>query len=55
MPKNTEQQDRHSAPVQEILGTMPSWITRWGITIILLILIGVLVCGYLYLGKSLSL
>lgn len=24
----------YSEPVQEILGTIPSWITRWGVTII---------------------
>jgi len=24
----------HSEPVQEIMGTIPSWITRWGVTVI---------------------
>lgn len=33
----------HSEPVQEIMGTIPSWITRWGVTIIFSILFLVLV------------
>lgn len=33
----------HSEPVQEIMGTIPSWITRWGVTIIFSILLLVLV------------
>lgn len=28
------EQDRHSEPVQEIMGTIPSWIIRWGVTVI---------------------
>lgn len=28
----------HSEPVQEILGAIPAWITRWGITIIFALL-----------------
>jgi len=31
MPANTENRSRE---VQEIMGRMPSWITRWGITVI---------------------
>jgi len=33
----------HSEPVQEIMGTIPSWITRWGVTIIFSILVLILV------------
>lgn len=33
----------HSEPVQEIMGVIPSWITRWGVTIILSILLVILI------------
>lgn len=34
--------DQHSEEVQELMGTVPSWIQRWGISLIALILIGAL-------------
>lgn len=34
--------DLHSEEVQELMGAVPSWIQRWGITLIALILIGAL-------------
>lgn len=34
----------HSEEVQEIMGRKPTWILRWGITTILLILIGIIAC-----------
>ena len=40
----------HSEPVQEIMGTIPSWITRWGVTVIFavfaLIVIGCCIIRY---------
>lgn len=40
-------EDRHisynSEPVQEIMGTIPPWITRWGVTLIFSILLFVLI------------
>jgi len=33
----------HSDEVQEIMGRQPAWILRWGITIILLIIIGIVI------------
>lgn len=34
MPERKSIEGFHSDPVQEIMGTIPSWITRWGITVI---------------------
>ena len=34
MDENNKNVLLHSEPVQEILGAIPAWITRWGITII---------------------
>lgn len=34
MPERKNIEGFHSEPVQEIMGTIPSWITRWGITVI---------------------
>lgn len=40
----TEKKKSHySAPVQEIMGTVPSWIVRWGVSVILGILLIILV------------
>lgn len=43
-------QDLHSEPVQEIMGTIPSWIIRWGVAVIAsvfaLIVIGCCVIKY---------
>lgn len=36
----------HSDDVQEIMGRQPVWILRWGITVFLLILIGIIVACY---------
>ena len=41
MPESTNSPYQHSVPVQEIMGTMPSWITRWGITIIFMVLLSI--------------
>ena len=49
MPHNREI-NYHSEPVQEIMGTIPSWITRWGVTVIFavftLIVIGCCIIRY---------
>lgn len=37
-----------SEEVQEILGTPPGWIIRWGITIMLLVVVVLLIGSYLY-------
>ena len=39
MANISEIESYHSAPVQEIMGTIPSWITRWGITVISAVLV----------------
>ena len=36
---NDAKQEYYSAPVQEILGFIPSWMIRWGITVILFLLV----------------
>lgn len=36
----------YSEEAQEILGKIPSWIVRWGITVILVIFGGILICCY---------
>lgn len=36
----------HSEEVQEILGHRPAWILRWGITVIILILVGIILACY---------
>lgn len=46
MPESYKRDNSHSVPVQEIMGTMPAWITRWGITIIFFVLISILVGSY---------
>lgn len=33
----------HCEPVQEIMGTIPSWITRWGVTVLFFILLVILI------------
>ena len=49
MPHNRDI-NYHSEPVQEIMGTIPSWITRWGVTVIFavftLIVIGCCIIRY---------
>jgi hypothetical protein len=37
-----------SEPVQEILGTVPPWIIRWGITLFLIIVILILVGSWFF-------
>ena len=36
----------HSNEVQEIMGRQPAWILRWGITVLILILTGIIVACY---------
>lgn len=36
----------HSEEVQEIMGRQPAWILRWGITVLILILTGIIVACY---------
>lgn len=49
MPDNRDL-SYHSEPVQEIMGSIPSWITRWGVTVLfsvfLLIVIGCCIIKY---------
>lgn len=47
MPESFDTHNHHSVPVQEIMGTMPVWITRWGITILFSILMCVILGCYL--------
>lgn len=47
MPESSNNQSHHSVPVQEIMGVMPSWITRWGITILFSILLCILLGCFL--------
>ena len=50
--KGTPQQERqtystsHSDEVQEIMGRQPAWILRWGITVLMLILAGIILACY---------
>lgn len=44
MSVHKEDSKHYSEPVQEIMGSVPSWITRWGITLICLVF-AVLVIG----------
>lgn len=48
MPNNED--SYYSGPVQEIMGSIPSWITRWGVTVIVgivvLIIIGCCIIKY---------
>ena len=37
--KEKEHIEFHSEPYQEIMGTIPSWITRWGVVLIFLIVL----------------
>jgi hypothetical protein len=37
-----------SPPVQEILGRPPRWIIRWGITVILIVIVGLFVGSYFF-------
>lgn len=50
MTKKKENEQYHSEPVQEILGIIPSWITRWGITltfsILMFLLLGCCLINY---------
>ena len=43
-----EKIELRSEEVQEILGTPPRWIVRWGITIILLVVIILFAGSYLF-------
>lgn len=39
MATNQKRKKNYSEPVQEIMGAKPSWIVRWGITVIFAILV----------------
>jgi len=41
-----QEETYHSPVVQEIMGTVPSWITRWGISVIACLMVVVLVGCY---------
>ena len=44
-----------SEPVQEIMGTIPSWITRWGVTVLLLVLALILIgCCFVRYPRTMS-
>lgn len=43
MPVENQNIEIHSDEVQDIIGAVPSWIVRWGITVILSIIIGILI------------
>ena len=40
------ERDFHSEEVQQIMGRLPSWILRWGITVILAIFAGIIAGCY---------
>ena len=48
--RHLQEQTHHNGPVQEILGAIPSWIIRWGVTVIAavfaLIVIGCCIIKY---------
>lgn len=45
--------DLHSEEVQELMGAVPSWIQRWGISLIAIILAGtIILCNYIYLPQK---
>lgn len=45
--------DLHSEEVQELMGAVPSWIQRWGISLVALILIvAIIICNYIYLPQK---
>lgn len=45
--------DLHSEEVQELMGTVPSWIQRWGISLVALILIvAIILCNYISLPQK---
>lgn len=45
--------DLHSEEVQELMGSIPSWIQRWGISLVALILIvAIILCNYIYLPQK---
>jgi len=46
--KNLTEIELRSEPVQEILGTVPPWIIRWGISLFLFILILILIGSYFF-------
>lgn len=47
--------DLHSEEVQELMGTIPSWFQRWGISLIAIIFIGVIIlCGYIRIPKKIE-
>lgn len=45
--------DLHSEEVQELMGAVPSWIQRWGISLVALILIAaIILCNYISLPQK---
>lgn len=45
----------HSKEVQEIMGRQPAWILRWGVTIIILILVGIMVgCWFINFPQTVT-
>jgi len=48
MTANNDNIELRSEEVQEIMGTPPKWITRWGITIIFIAILVLLVGSYFY-------
>lgn len=45
--------DLHSEEVQELMGAVPSWIQRWGISLVTLILIvAIILCNYISLPQK---
>ena len=45
---NVDNIELRSEEVQDILGQVPRWIVRWGITLVLIILLGILVGSYFF-------
>ena len=41
--KTSESSDFHSDEVQDIIGRQPVWIVRWGITVLIMILLGIII------------
>ena len=52
MKKYTEEEinivEIHSPEIQEVMGLVPRWITRWGITLIFIILFIFLIGSYFF-------
>ena len=52
--KNNKDIELRSEEVQEVMGQVPAWIVRWGITLLFLVVVALLVgsCFFKYPAKG---